>query len=89
MVMRNEQVTCIVPSSAAKALPTLPAMIMAVTTGDNSLANANASTPPTDLVNPSLANSRTNCHIGEYTMSVLTGLGRALSINKSNARRTG
>jgi hypothetical protein len=53
-----------VPSSAANALPTLPAIIMAVTTGDNSLANAKANTPPTDLVNPNLANSRTNCHIG-------------------------
>jgi hypothetical protein len=50
-----------VPSSAANALPTLPAMMMAVTTGESSLARARDSTPPTDLVSPNLANSRTNC----------------------------
>jgi hypothetical protein len=53
--------TCMVPSSAANALPTLPAMMMAVTTGESSLARARDNTPPTDLVSPSLANSRTNC----------------------------
>ena len=50
-----------VPSSAAKALPTLPAKMMAVTTGVNSLDRARARTPPTLRVRPSLANSRTNC----------------------------
>jgi hypothetical protein len=34
---------------------------MAVTTGESSLARARDSTPPTDLVSPNLANSRTNC----------------------------
>lgn len=38
----------------------LPAMMMQVTTGVSSLDRARASTPPTDLVRPSLANSRTN-----------------------------
>jgi hypothetical protein len=58
---KNALGTCMVPSSAANALPTLPAMMMAVTTGESSLARARDNTPPTDLVSPSLANSRTNC----------------------------
>lgn len=45
---------------------------MAVTTGDNSLANAKANTPPTDLVNPNLANSRTNCQIGTECQTLST-----------------
>lgn len=49
--------TCIVPSSAAKADPTRPAMTMEVTTGVSSRASASASTPPTERVSPSLANS--------------------------------
>lgn len=48
------------PSSAANAEPTLPAMIMQVMTGVSSLDRARARTPPTDLVNPSLANSLIN-----------------------------
>ena len=46
-----------VPSSAAKALPTRPATMMEVTTGVSSRASASASTPPTDRVSPSFANS--------------------------------
>lgn len=46
-----------VPSSAAKALPTRPATMMEVTTGVNSRASASASTPPTVLVRPSFVNS--------------------------------
>eukprot|EP00958_Prasinococcus_capsulatus_P008211 scaffold781_cov394-Prasinococcus_capsulatus_cf.AAC.34 len=53
--------TCIVPSSAANALPTRPAKMTAQMTGDNSRAKARASTPPTDRVRPKRANSRTNC----------------------------
>jgi len=36
-------------------------MMMQVTTGVSSRESASPSTPPTDLVKPSLANSRTNC----------------------------
>ena len=40
---------------------TVPATMMHVTTGVNSRDKASASTPPTDLVSPNLANSLTNC----------------------------
>ena len=59
-IIKGWKLTDIVPNSAAKALPTRPANIIQVTTGVSSRANANASTPPTDLVSPSLANSLTN-----------------------------
>lgn len=49
-----------VPNSAAKADPTRPAKMMAVTTGVSSRASAKASTPPTERVRPNFANSRTN-----------------------------
>ena len=39
----------------------LPARMMEVMTGVSSRARARPRTPPTDLVSPSLANSRTNC----------------------------
>ena len=38
-----------------------PARMMQVTTGVSSLDSASASTPPTERVSPSFANSRTNC----------------------------
>ena len=66
--------TCMVPSSAANALPTRPARMMDVTTGVSSRASASASTPPTLRVRPSLANSRTNCCVvGEHE-----GMGQRL-----------
>jgi hypothetical protein len=53
--------TCIVPNSTAKALPMRPATTIAVTTGLSSLEKAKAKTPPTELFNPNLVNSLTNC----------------------------
>ncbi|MCI61341.1 hypothetical protein A2U01_0082598, partial [Trifolium medium] len=38
-----------------------PATTIAVTTGLSSLEKAKAKTPPTDLFNPNLVNSLTNC----------------------------
>lgn len=52
--------TCIVPNSAAKELPILPAITMDVTTGLNSRENARASTPPIERWRPSFINSLTN-----------------------------
>ncbi|GER56666.1 leucine--tRNA ligase [Striga asiatica] len=52
--------TCIVPSSAANALPILPATTIDVTTGLSSREKARAKTPPTDRLRPSRVNSRTN-----------------------------
>lgn len=57
---RSESVcsdTCMVPSSAANALPTRPATMMEVTTGISSRAMASPSTPPTMRVRPSRVNS--------------------------------
>ena len=52
----------------------VPAMMMHVTTGVSSRDKANANTPPTDLVSPNLANSRTNCiaQQGLYELGVHT-----------------
>lgn len=52
--------TCIVPNSAANALPIRPATTIDVITGLNSLEKARANTPPTDLFKPNLVNSLTN-----------------------------
>mmetsp|Transcript_4199 Transcript_4199/g.15416 ORF Transcript_4199/g.15416 Transcript_4199/m.15416 type:complete len:251 (-) Transcript_4199:34-786(-) len=49
-----------VPSSAAMALPTLPARTMAQITGVSSLVNANPSNPPITRVKPTLLNSLQN-----------------------------
>ena len=53
-------------------------MMMQVTTGVSSLDRARASTPPTDLVRPSLANSRTNCNsaaqLYQYPKSAVHGV---------------
>ena len=53
--------SCAERSGPAREHGNAPARMMEVTTGVSSRESARPSTPPTERVRPSLANSRTNC----------------------------
>ena len=57
-----------------------PAKMMQVTTGVSSRDSASASTPPTDRVSPSFANSRTNWAQVERPLSVSTSAAHAYAL---------